>query len=60
MINPKRKQNLQKSKPAHYSILHINNYFTLFLSLVPYCIGYISVLAWQAAEVAAGSPTQAF
>ena len=41
------------------TILHIIYYFTFFLSLVPYCVGYVSVLAWQAAEVAAESPTQA-
>ena len=40
-------------------ISHINYYFTVFLSSVPCCIGYILVLAWQAAEVAAESPTQA-
>ena len=56
----KKAQITQTLQIAHHFILHINNYFTLFLSLVPYCIGYISVLAWQAAEVAAGSPTQAF
>ena len=40
-------------------ISHINFYFTVFLSSVLYRIGYLSVLAWQAAESAAGSPAQA-
>ena len=44
---------------ANQAILHIIYYFTFFLFLVPYCIGYVSVLAWQAAEVAAKSPIQA-
>ena len=40
----------------------IKPYYILFYILfffVPYCIGYVSVLAWQAAEVAAESHTQA-
>ena len=50
---------LKKKEQPFYFILHIIDNFTLFLSLVRCCIGYISVLAWQAAEAAAGSPAQA-
>ena len=50
---------LKKNEQPLYFILHIIGYFSLFLSLVRCCIGYLSVLAWQAAEAAAGSPAQA-
>ena len=50
---------LKEYEQPFYFILHIIDYFTLFLSLVHCCIGYLSVLAWQAAEAAAGSPAQA-
>ena len=50
---------LKNNEQPFYFILHIIDNFTLFLSLVCCCIGYISVLAWQAAEAAAGSPAQA-
>ena len=38
---------------SYYMLLAIFHYF------YHCCIGYLSVLAWQAAEAAAGSPAQA-
>ena len=46
-----------KDNKKTYIISH--DFFTFFILLFPYCIGYVAVLAWQAAEAAAKSPTQA-
>ena len=50
---------LKGTRKSYYSMLHTSGYFTLFLSSVHCCTGYLSVLAWQAAKEAARSPPQA-